>query len=29
VITTANFGRRDAHDLSDRLLVEQILTSTP
>jgi CubicO group peptidase (beta-lactamase class C family) len=29
VITTTNFGRRDAHDLSDRLLVEQILTSTP
>ena len=29
VITTTNFGRRDAHDLSDRLVVEQILTSTP
>jgi CubicO group peptidase (beta-lactamase class C family) len=29
VITTTNFGRRDAHALSDRLLVEQILTSTP
>jgi CubicO group peptidase (beta-lactamase class C family) len=29
VITTTNFGRRDAHDLSDRLIVEQILTSTP
>ena len=29
VITTANFGRRDAHALSDRLVVEQILTSTP
>lgn len=29
VITTANFGRRDAHELSDRLVVEQILTSTP
>jgi len=28
VITTTNFNRRDAHDLSDRL-VEQILTSTP
>ena len=25
VITTTNFGRRDAHALSDRLLVEQIL----
>jgi CubicO group peptidase (beta-lactamase class C family) len=25
VITSANFGRRDAHALSDRLLVEQIL----
>jgi CubicO group peptidase (beta-lactamase class C family) len=25
VITSANFGRRDAHDLSDRLLEEQIL----
>jgi CubicO group peptidase (beta-lactamase class C family) len=29
VITTTNFGRRDAHDLSDRLVLEQILTSTP
>jgi len=29
VITTTNFGRRDAHDLSDRLVVEQILSSTP
>ena len=27
VITTTNFGRRDAHALSDRLVVEQILTS--
>jgi CubicO group peptidase (beta-lactamase class C family) len=26
VITTTNFGRRDAHALSDRLLVEQILS---
>ena len=26
VITTTNFGRRDAHALSDRLVVEQILT---
>ena len=26
VITTTNFSRRDAHALSDRLLVEQILT---
>ena len=25
VITSANFGRRDAHALSDRLLEEQIL----
>ena len=25
VITTTNFGRRDAHALSDRLLVEEIL----
>ena len=25
VITSANFGRQDAHALSDRLLVEQIL----
>jgi CubicO group peptidase (beta-lactamase class C family) len=25
VITSANFGRRDAHSLSDRLLVEQVL----
>lgn len=25
VITTANFGRRDAHDLSDRLVREQVL----
>jgi hypothetical protein len=25
VITTTNFGRGDAHALSDRLLVEQIL----
>jgi CubicO group peptidase (beta-lactamase class C family) len=25
VITSANFARRDAHALSDRLLVEQIL----
>jgi CubicO group peptidase (beta-lactamase class C family) len=25
VITSANFGRRDAHALSDRLLVEQVL----
>ena len=25
VITSANFGRRDAHDLSTRLLVEQVL----
>ena len=25
VITTTNFGRRDAHSLSDRLVVEQIL----
>ena len=25
VITSANFGRSDAHELSDRLLVEQIL----
>jgi hypothetical protein len=29
VITTTNFSRRDAHDLSDRLVVEQILGSTP
>ena len=29
VITTTNFGRRDAHALSDRLVVEQILGSTP
>jgi CubicO group peptidase (beta-lactamase class C family) len=29
VITTTNFARREAHALSDRLLVEQILTSTP
>jgi len=29
VITTTNFGRRDAHDLSDRLVVEQILAPTP
>ena len=29
VITTTNFARRDAHALSDRLLVEQILTSRP
>jgi CubicO group peptidase (beta-lactamase class C family) len=28
VITTTNFARRDAHDLSDRLVVEQILTPT-
>ena len=27
VITTTNFGRRDAHDLSDRLLREQILAA--
>ena len=27
VITTTNFGRRDAHDLSDRLLREQILAT--
>ena len=27
VITSANFARRDAHALSDRLLVEQILVS--
>ncbi len=27
VITSANFGRRDAHALSDRLLEEQILSS--
>jgi CubicO group peptidase (beta-lactamase class C family) len=27
VITTTNFGRRDAHDLRDRLLEEQILPS--
>jgi CubicO group peptidase (beta-lactamase class C family) len=27
VITTTNFGRRDAHALSDRLLVEQILAA--
>ena len=27
VITSANFGRRDAHVLSDRLLEEQILSS--
>ena len=26
VITTTNFGRRDAHDLSDRLLVGEILS---
>jgi len=26
VITTTNFGRRDAHDLSDRLLEERILS---
>ena len=25
VITTTNFGRRDAHALSDRLLVERLL----
>jgi hypothetical protein len=25
VITSTNFARRDAHALSDRLLVEQIL----
>jgi hypothetical protein len=25
VITSANFGRRDAHALSDQLLVDQIL----
>ena len=25
VITSTNFGRRDAHDLSDRLLEERIL----
>jgi hypothetical protein len=25
VITTTNFRRRDAHSLSDRLVVEQIL----
>ena len=25
VITSANFGRRDAHALSDRLLTEEIL----
>lgn len=29
VITTTNFQRRDAHALSDRLVVEQILTSRP
>ena len=27
VITSANFGRRDAHALSDSLLEEQILSS--
>jgi len=27
VITTTNFGRRDAHDLSDRLVREQILAA--
>jgi hypothetical protein len=27
VITTTNFRRRDAHALSDRLVVEQILSS--
>ena len=26
VITSENFGRRDAHALSDRLLVEQVLS---
>jgi CubicO group peptidase (beta-lactamase class C family) len=28
VITTTNFGRRDAHALSDRLLVQEILTAS-
>jgi CubicO group peptidase (beta-lactamase class C family) len=27
VITSGNFGRRDAHALSDRLLVEQVLAT--
>lgn len=27
VITSANFARRDAHALSDRLLVEEVLGS--
>jgi CubicO group peptidase (beta-lactamase class C family) len=27
VVTAANFGRRDAHELTDRLLVERVLTT--